>query len=109
MVAFAGYTVASKVKYTFNDTVSFAYTLSTDSIDFCGNKQLAFRLNGTSTTFLNGSNADFIYLSPPAHTTNFGKALATVYASMKNYPSIVSSSISFTVTILGSQAPTISD
>jgi hypothetical protein len=40
LVAFAGYTVASKVKYTFNDTVSVTKTLTTDSRDFCGDKQL---------------------------------------------------------------------
>ena len=42
LVAFAGYTVVSKVKYTFNDAVSIANTHSTDSVDFCGEKQLAF-------------------------------------------------------------------
>ena len=47
LVAFAGYTVASKVTYTFNDTSSVTYTLNTDSKDFCGDKQLAFSLNGT--------------------------------------------------------------
>ena len=109
MVGFAGTAVSSKVKYAFNDTGSIAYTFSTDSVDFCGDKKLAFKLNGTSTSFLNGSNADFIYLSPPANTANFGVAQATVQASMKNYPTITSSPISFTVTILGSQAPTISD
>jgi hypothetical protein len=40
LVAFAGYTVASKVKYTFNDTGSVTKTLTTDSRDFCGDKQL---------------------------------------------------------------------
>jgi hypothetical protein len=42
LVAFAGYTIASKVKYTFNDSVSISSTLSSDSVDFCGDKQLAF-------------------------------------------------------------------
>jgi hypothetical protein len=78
LVAFVGYTVSSKIKYTFNDTGSIAYTLNTDSTDFCGDKELAFKLNGTSTSYLNGSSADFIYLSPPANTTDFGVALATV-------------------------------
>ena len=41
--------------------------------------------------------------------TNFGSATATVKASMKNNPTIVSAPISFTVTILGSQTPKISD
>jgi hypothetical protein len=109
LVAFAGYTVASKVKYTFNDTGSVTKTLTTDSRDFCGDKQLAFSLNGTSTTFLYGTNADYIYLSPPADTKDYGSAQATVQASMKNYPAIVSSLISFTATILGSIVPTISD
>ena len=42
LVAFAGTTVLSKIKYTFNDTVSISNTLNTDSVDFCGDKQLAF-------------------------------------------------------------------
>jgi hypothetical protein len=42
LVAFAGTTVLSKIKYTFNDTVSITNTLSTDSIDFCGDKLLVF-------------------------------------------------------------------
>ncbi len=42
LVAFVGYTVSSKIKYTFNDTVSISNTLSTDSVDSCGDKQLAF-------------------------------------------------------------------
>jgi hypothetical protein len=109
LVAFAGYTVASKVKYTFNDTSSITKTLTTDSWDFCGDKQLAFLLNGTSTTYLYGTNADYIYLSLPADTKDYGSGLATVQASMKNYPSIVSSLISFTATILGSTVPIIQD
>ncbi len=109
LVAFAGFTVSSKVKYTFNDTVSKAKTQTTDSNDFCGEKQLSFTLKGTITSYLNGSNSDFIYLSPLSNITNFGSAIATVKASMKNNPTIVSSPISFTVTILGSQAPNISD
>jgi hypothetical protein len=78
LVAFAGYTVSSKVKYPFNDTGSISNPQTTDSKDFCGDKQLSFQLNGTSTSYLNGSSADFIYLSPPANTTDFGVALATV-------------------------------
>jgi hypothetical protein len=66
-------------------------------------------LKGTTTFYLNGSNSDFIYLSPPSNMTNFGSATATVKASMKNNPTIVSAPISFTVTILGSQTPKISD
>jgi hypothetical protein len=38
LVAFASTTVSSKVKYTFNDTVSISNTLITDSVDFCGDK-----------------------------------------------------------------------
>jgi hypothetical protein len=109
LVAFAGYTVSSKIKYTFNDASFIAYTHSTDSLDFCGNKQLAFLLNSTSTTYLYGTNADYIYLSPPADTKDYGSAQATVQATMKNYPSIVSSPISFTATILGSTVPIIQD
>jgi hypothetical protein len=109
LVAFAGFTVSSKVKYTFNDTSSVIYTHNTDSIDFCGDKKLAFSLNGTSTTYLCGNNSDYIYLSLPADTTNYGSAQATVQASMKNDPLIVSSPISFTATILGSTVPIIQD
>jgi hypothetical protein len=49
LVAFAGYTVESKNKYTFNDAASLSSTLSPD---FCGDKQLAFKLNGTTTSYL---------------------------------------------------------
>jgi hypothetical protein len=42
LAAFAGYTVSSKVKYAFNDTVSTINTLTTDRKDFCGEKQLTF-------------------------------------------------------------------
>jgi hypothetical protein len=109
LVAFAGYNITSHLKYTFNDTVSFFTTQTTDSMDFCGDKQLAFKLNGTSTTYLYGTNANFLYLSPPTDTKNYGSAQATVQASMKQNPSIVSSLISFTATILGSTVPTIPD
>ncbi len=59
MVSFAGYTVSSKVKYTFKDTVSVSNTLGSDSKDFCGDKQLEFLLNGTTKAFLSNSNDDF--------------------------------------------------
>jgi hypothetical protein len=49
LVAFAGYTVESKNNYTFNDAVSVSGTLSSD---LCGDKQLAFQLNGTTTSYL---------------------------------------------------------
>lgn len=75
---FAGYTVASKTKYTFNDTVSVVKTLTTDSDDFCGEKVLQFKLNNTETSYFNGSNADFFYFSPSADTTGFGTSIATV-------------------------------
>ena len=67
LVAFAGYTVESKNQYTFNDAASISSTLSPDT-DLCGDKQLAFKLNGTSTTYLNALNSDYFYFSPPADT-----------------------------------------
>ena len=69
MVVFAGYTVASKTQYTFNDAVSVS---STQSPDLCGDKQLSFKLNGTTTTYLNALNSDYFYFSPPADTKQFG-------------------------------------
>ncbi len=72
MFAFAGYTVVSNVKYTFSDTVSISNTLSTDSVDFCGDKQLEFMLNGTTKTYFTASNADYMYFSPPGNTSDFG-------------------------------------
>ena len=100
-VAFAGYSVASKARYTFKDSISTAKTLTTDSNDFCGEKQLKFELNSTIVSYLNGSNSNFFLFSPFANTTDFGVASASVYAIMKNHPSIESSKISFTATILG--------
>ena len=49
LVAFAGYTVQSKNNYTFNDAASVSGNLSPD---LCGEKQLAFKLNGTTTSYL---------------------------------------------------------
>jgi hypothetical protein len=109
LVAFAGYNITSHLNYTFNDTVSFSTTQTTDSMDFCGDKQLAFKLNGTSTTYLYGNNSDYLHMIPPTGTIDYGSGLATVQARMKNYPSIVSNPIRFTFTILGSTVPTIND
>ena len=69
LVAFAGYTVQSKNKYTFNDAASVSSTLSPD---LCGDKQLAFKLNGTTTTDLSALNSEYFYFSPPSETKNFG-------------------------------------
>ena len=69
LVVFAGYTVKSKNQYTFNDAASVSSTLSPD---LCGEKQLAFKLNGATTTYLNALNSDYFYFSPPADTKNFG-------------------------------------
>jgi hypothetical protein len=78
LVAFAGYTAKTKIRYKFDDVVSIALTLSTDQTDFCGEKQLDFLSNGTTTTDINAQNSDFIYFSPSSETTNFGTGLATV-------------------------------
>jgi len=52
LVSFAGYSVKSQNKYTFNDTVSIELTASTDTVDFCGEKLISFYLNGTTTLLL---------------------------------------------------------
>jgi hypothetical protein len=64
LVAFAGYTVNSLKKYSFNDTVSVTSTKATDSSDFCGDKLLKFFINGTETSIIKAKNTDFITLSP---------------------------------------------
>ena len=69
LVSFAGYTVVSKNNYTFNDAASVSSKLSPD---LCGDKQLAFKLNGTTTSYLYGENSDFFHFSPPQNTTDFG-------------------------------------
>ena len=109
MVAFVGFPSASKIKYAYTDTVSIALTLTTDIADFCGDKQLSLLLNGTTSNFLTALNSDHIYFNPPSNTTVFGVGLATVQASMKNYPSIKSSIMSFTATILSSIVPAITN
>lgn len=112
-ITFAGYNTTSLLKYTFNDTESFARTLTTDSGDFCGEKLLTFTMNTTATTFFNATNQDFIYFSPSANTTSFGVGQVEIVSTMKNYPAnypaIVSTPLSFTATILGSVVPVISD
>jgi hypothetical protein len=72
LIAFAGYTVVSKAKYTFNDAVSISRTLSTDSVDFCGAKELLVTLNGTAGTYFTVSNANYMYFSPPGNTNDYG-------------------------------------
>ncbi len=64
LVAFAGYTVNSLKRYSFNDTVSVASTMVTDSSDFCGDKLLTFFINGTETSIIQAKNTEFITLSP---------------------------------------------
>ena len=54
LVSFAGYCVTSYNEYVLNDTGSINFTLSTDTVDFCGEKQIEFSLNGTTTTLLSG-------------------------------------------------------
>lgn len=72
-VTFAGYTIASLSTYSFNDTQSFSFTLPTDSTDFCGEKNLSFKVNSTETlSFLSALNQDFINFSPPTGTTLYG-------------------------------------
>ena len=71
-IAFAGYSVMSLVKYTYDDTQSFARTINSDSVDFCGEKLLSFTVNTTATEYFNATNKDFIYFSPLATTTSFG-------------------------------------
>lgn len=46
-VTFAGYSIASQLKYTFNDTQSSANTLPTDTVDYCGEKILSFTVDST--------------------------------------------------------------
>ena len=69
LVAFAGYTVESKNKYTYNDAVSVSSPLSPD---LCGDKQIAFKLNGATTSYLQSENSDFIHFCPPKSTTDYG-------------------------------------
>ncbi len=66
-------------------------------------------MNGTTTSYLNGLNSDFIHFNPPANTSDFGVGLARVKARLKHYPTIESLPIVFTATILGSVAPYIND
>jgi hypothetical protein len=74
LAAFAGYSGQSNYRYTFDDTVSIDRTLSTDTGDFCGEKQLFFTLNGNPTTFLTAKNSNFIYFNPPADSKDLGVA-----------------------------------
>ncbi len=68
---------------------------------------LDFTLNGTSTTFYSVRDSDFFHFSPPANTTDYGVGLVAFRATMKTYPTIQSSILSFTATILGTVVPTI--
>ncbi len=80
LVTFAGYNITSLVKYSFNDSVSFVRTLTTDTVDLCGEKILKFSVNNTATTVINATNKDYIYFSPPANTADFGVGSAKVFA-----------------------------
>ncbi len=104
LVAFVGYTINSLYKYFFNDTVSVTSTIATDSSDFCGDKLLSFYINDTETSIIQAKNNDFITLSPLKSTT-FGVAEAKVIGYMKNHPTIQSSPISFSVTIIDCKVP----
>ena len=79
-VFFVGYSasVVSLQNYTFNDTVSFDRTLTSDTSDFCGEKTLLFKINGTETTYLNRKNVTKFSFQPPVDTTDFGIGQATV-------------------------------
>ena len=104
-VAFAGYSAIIASKYTFVDTESIKRTKVGDAFDFCGEKILKFYINNTDFPFFKATNKDHFILSPPNDYTNFGTVKAEVVAVMKNYPSVKSMPISFTVTILGSLVP----
>lgn len=45
LTTFAGYSISTKPKYTFNDTTSILRTLPADGIDFCGIKSFEFYIN----------------------------------------------------------------
>lgn len=75
LVAFAGYAVESKEKYSILDTISKKFPLGTEYGDLCGEKTLAFTINGTSTAFLSVNDLGFIHFKPPANTTDFGAGL----------------------------------
>ena len=108
-VTFAGYNTTSLLKYTFNDTQSQTRTDMTDQTDFCGEKLLSFSINSTTTSTLFATNKDFIHFSPPANTTSFGVGLAKIVSTLKNYPNIASTAITFAVTTLGSVVPVVAD
>lgn len=88
LVTFKGFPILSKDKYNFNDTVSFARTLSTDANDFCGDKILTFTINSTATTILSGLNSEPISFNGGDNYSDYGVGLATVKATMADYPSI---------------------
>ncbi len=83
------------------DNISKKFPLGTEYGDLCGAKTLAFTINGTSTAFLSVNDLGYIHFEPLANTTDYGVGLVAFQATMESYPSIQSSIISFTVTILG--------
>ena len=109
LATFKGYSALSQKKYHFNDTVSFAETLSTDLADFCGEKILSFTLDGSETNLINYTTEGNIQITAPKNTQKNGFFKASVFASMKNYPNIQSVPIEFNVAILQSDVPQISD
>lgn len=67
-------------------------------------------MNSTqSLSYLSALNSDFIYFEPPANTSLYGVGQAQLVVSLKDYPSIVKPPISFTATLLGSEAPSITN
>ena len=78
LVAFAGYGAESKEKYSIVDTVSKNHPLGPDYGDLCGEKTLAFTINGTSTVFLSVDDLGLINFKPPANTTDYGVGLVAL-------------------------------
>ena len=104
MVAFAGQTFTSLNKYFLTDSVSLANT-----VDFCGEILLSFKVNSTDSSLFTWSNSDYIHFSPSQNSQDFGVSEVTVLASMKNYPAIISAPIKFTLTVLRSIPPKVPD
>ena len=90
LVQFANWTTQTKSKYTFEDRVSKSINAAPD---FCGDKLIDFKLNGTTTTYFSVDNSDYIYFSPPIDTKDFGTGVATVQVSMKKYPLVKSTTM----------------
>lgn len=70
---------------------------------------LSFALDGKNSTILTAINNEYITVNVPADTTTCRVYVASIVASMEDYPDIVGNPVLFSLTILVPEVPKIPD